>query len=261
MRCAVCGRDELLPFTCAYCGEHFCAEHRLPEKHNCLGIHAAKSPEEIKRREKTTRIGEDWGYIQAPQPRVVRRTGLGRMGREEPLHLLVGAALVALVGYSLHPGLVAFPMVLGFLLVGYVVSFMLHEVAHKLMAQSKGLLAEFRIYPLGAVITAVTAILPFLKVIAPGAVRIVGATTRDEIGVIALVGPLTNIILAVVFSTLSAAIRWFPLGYLAYINAFIAFFNLIPFPPLDGQKIISWNVTVWAVMFVASLALMFLIRI
>ena len=33
--CDQCGREEILPFTCAYCGGNYCAEHRLPENHNC----------------------------------------------------------------------------------------------------------------------------------------------------------------------------------------------------------------------------------
>lgn len=37
-KCDVCGREEYLPYKCKYCGGTFCAEHRLPEKHNCPGI-------------------------------------------------------------------------------------------------------------------------------------------------------------------------------------------------------------------------------
>jgi len=33
--CDQCGREEILPFTCAYCGGNYCAEHKLPENHNC----------------------------------------------------------------------------------------------------------------------------------------------------------------------------------------------------------------------------------
>ncbi|MFX1504521.1 MAG: AN1-type zinc finger domain-containing protein [Promethearchaeota archaeon] len=36
--CEHCGRKELMGFTCSYCNRYFCAEHRLPEKHDCLGI-------------------------------------------------------------------------------------------------------------------------------------------------------------------------------------------------------------------------------
>jgi uncharacterized protein YkwD len=40
--CDQCGREEMLPFTCAYCGGNYCAEHRLPENHNC--VHRPKTP-------------------------------------------------------------------------------------------------------------------------------------------------------------------------------------------------------------------------
>jgi len=37
-KCEYCGKEVLLPFKCPYCGKNFCAEHRLPEKHNCIGL-------------------------------------------------------------------------------------------------------------------------------------------------------------------------------------------------------------------------------
>jgi uncharacterized protein YkwD len=40
--CEQCGREEMLPFTCAYCGGNYCVEHRLPENHNCA--HRPKAP-------------------------------------------------------------------------------------------------------------------------------------------------------------------------------------------------------------------------
>ncbi len=38
MKCDVCGKDELLPYRCKYCGGVYCVEHRLPEEHDCDGI-------------------------------------------------------------------------------------------------------------------------------------------------------------------------------------------------------------------------------
>lgn len=35
MKCFDCGKEEALPFTCPYCKQQFCAEHRLPENHLC----------------------------------------------------------------------------------------------------------------------------------------------------------------------------------------------------------------------------------
>ncbi len=41
-KCDQCGREEVLPFTCAYCSGNYCVEHRLPENHNCA--HRPKNP-------------------------------------------------------------------------------------------------------------------------------------------------------------------------------------------------------------------------
>jgi len=37
-QCKICGKEELIPFKCVYCGGYFCAEHRLPERHNCSKV-------------------------------------------------------------------------------------------------------------------------------------------------------------------------------------------------------------------------------
>lgn len=59
---------------------------------------------------------------------------------------------------------------------------------------------------------------------------------------VGLAGPLSNIILGTILALIS---RSFPGGYVkeilfwgAYINFILAFFNLIPIPPLDGSRII-----------------------
>ena len=36
--CSICGKKEMLPYKCKYCGWTFCSEHRLPENHNCPGL-------------------------------------------------------------------------------------------------------------------------------------------------------------------------------------------------------------------------------
>ncbi|MFB6180745.1 MAG: rhomboid family intramembrane serine protease [Candidatus Nanohalobium sp.] len=35
--CSKCG-DKAMTFTCRYCGDKFCSEHRLPENHDCKGL-------------------------------------------------------------------------------------------------------------------------------------------------------------------------------------------------------------------------------
>jgi len=36
--CSICGKNIAIPFRCSYCNLTFCAEHRLPEKHNCVRL-------------------------------------------------------------------------------------------------------------------------------------------------------------------------------------------------------------------------------
>ncbi len=60
---------------------------------------------------------------------------------------------------------------------------------------------------------------------------------------VALAGPLTNLVLVVIFGLLarvSAAETALPFLFLtlARVNAILMFFNLIPIPPLDGSKIL-----------------------
>ncbi len=66
----------------------------------------------------------------------------------------------------------------------------------------------------------------------------------DEIKV-ALAGPGSNIVLAILFAflfnTAGRAIGGFPAELLfagVYVNLLLAFFNLLPLPPLDGSKLL-----------------------
>ena len=80
------------------------------------------------------------------------------------------------------------------------------------------------------------------------------SATRETVGKTALSGPLTNILLSagcIVIATFSQEIFWI----VAFINAFLAAFNLIPFGIMDGFKVYRWNKTFWATAFAAAIAL------
>lgn len=65
--------------------------------------------------------------------------------------------------------------------------------------------------------------------------------------IVAGAGPLTNLLLAVVFAALIRIAPALDLSasfvdiasYVVYINILLAFFNMIPVPPLDGSKILG----------------------
>lgn len=252
-RCAVCGAEELLPYRCKYCGEYFCAQHRLPEQHNCRGLPFAASPWE-KEFKRARYVAE---RVVAPAKR--ERASWMPSGTEAA-HLALGAVLVLAVGLSLvsfRPWIVSVWSLA--IAVGFAASFLAHEYAHKIVAGRHGLLAEFRLSPMGAALTAISAI-PFLpfKIVAPGAVVVSGPAGPRTTGMIAAAGPLTSLAVAAAFLGLGSLVGFpasFILRLVGLVNAWLALFNLFPLGPLDGAKVMGWNLKAWVAMFVASLIL------
>lgn len=180
-----------------------------------------------------------------------------RTSRTELLHLTIGVGVLVIIE---APGFFLYGVNILFRIAGVIaLAFILHELAHKLMAQHYGLWSEFRLNPFGALLSLLTLFSP-IKIIAPGAVVIFGSRgTGEKWGKIALAGPLVNIIQLVVFTILSP---FYPvLGYAAFLNAELAVFNLLPFSVLDGRKVFTWNKRVWVVVFATAFILGAFLRI
>jgi Zn-dependent protease len=193
------------------------------------------------------------------QPR--RAKGRIYFSPKEIEHLAAAVLLVIGIGLSFgyYLGLLGqgdWPIVFAALAAVVTASFFTHEIAHKVTAQRRGLWAEFRLTNWGAVLTAISIILPF-KIISPGAVMIAGPAQADEVGKISVSGPVTNIVLS---SVLLGPV-FFPNPYSlifvigAFFNAYVAVFNLIPIGILDGYKIFSWDKKVWGLAFAVSVVL------
>lgn len=263
MKCHYCQKDTILPFRCPYCGYYFCSEHRLPENHNCPELWRARAPrEKLPPITVETRSPHEYttSYTLAPP----RRHKILWFSITELKHLAVGTVLVMSVAISLFLYSSFDLTLLVALALIFTASFLLHEIAHKLTAQRYGAWAEFRVNVFGVLITLISIIPHFPKLIAPGAVVIAGPMNRETVGKTASAGPLTNIVLATLFITVAffASNTLLRLGaYGAWINAFIAFFNLIPFGLFDGLKIFRWSKPVWATSLIASLTLMILTAI
>ncbi|HVP92359.1 MAG TPA: hypothetical protein VMS94_01315, partial [Acidobacteriota bacterium] len=173
---------------------------------------------------------------------------------KELTHLTIAALLVIGIGLSLglfsdtsYMMLIAFATIL-------TASFLLHEIAHKIVAQREGLWAEFRLTLIGAALTLISIITPLFKIISPGAIMIAGLADRKRAGKISIAGPATNMALSTVFLTLAFI---FPnigiLALAAFFNAWMALFNLIPLGILDGFKIFTWDKKSWILAFSISL--------
>ncbi len=201
-----------------------------------------------------------YSYAIGQQPRHNRHVS---SSPKELKHIIVAAALVVGIGFSIglygrYFGGFRFYWTWDLMAVFATImtaSFLSHEIGHKIMAQKNGLWAEFRLTTWGVALTFISIFLPF-RMISPGAMMISGSPSGNEIVKISLAGPVVNLVFS--GALLGAAFVLYPsafglmLFFVAYINAFMAVFNLIPIGILDGYKIFSFNKKIWALLFIPS---------
>jgi len=132
--------------------------------------------------------------------------------------------------------------------------FLLHELAHKVVAVRFGQVAAFRA-DYGLLGLAVASGLAGFLFAAPGAVYHRGRITERQNGLVAVAGPVANLVLAAVFCgpflMFDGAIN--DIAYLGVlINLVLAVFNMIPFGPLDGRTVLDWHPVPFAVVLLVA---------
>lgn len=270
LKCQYCENNVDLPFRCPFCGGYFCADHRLPENHSCPELWKVRTrgppprekylPPSDKGKPEPSEKGPPITY-----PLRFRKPGW--TSPKETQHLTVGALLVMAVGLSWYKpvtlwaySLLEEPEVFLSSALVFILIFVTHELAHKGVAKHYGLWAEFRLNLIGAILTLLSVALPLVKIVSPGAVMIAGAVDKKIMGVTALAGPFTSIVLTSFFFVFHFLVPEWSFAPVilsgAILGAWIAILNLIPYGIMDGAKVFWWNKIVWAVSFSVSLILL-----
>ncbi len=151
------------------------------------------------------------------------------------------------------------PLVISLSTVG--ISFIVHEMSHKVIAQRYGSWAEFRMSPFMLALMLILVYDFGILFAAPGAVMIYGGNVgRRESGRISLAGPLSNLLLGLAFfPLLSESGILYEIGkYGITVNIALALFNMIPFGVFDGKKVWAWNKPVYLAAVFATLLLLVL---
>lgn len=159
-------------------------------------------------------------------------------------------------------------MEIAFSVLVLVFSVVIHEVSHGVVAEKLGdptarLAGRLTLNPLKHLDPFGSVILPLLLSLLPGGVvfgwakpvpydpRNLKRPVRDG-ALVAAAGPISNLLLALVFGLLfrfftsggaiSAMGELFPalLAQVVIVNVWLAIFNLVPIPPLDGSKVLFW---------------------
>ncbi|MHA1264287.1 MAG: hypothetical protein ACTSRS_03550 [Candidatus Helarchaeota archaeon] len=152
-----------------------------------------------------------------------------------------------------------FPLALLTSLLAVGTGFVFHELGHKFLAIRYGALAEFRAWFNGLLLALMFALLAGFVFATPGAVYIAGPITREQNGKISAMGPFINLTFAGIFFPLlfitSGTLNTI-FYFIYYINAFLAAWNLLPFGPLDGVKVLRWNLTIYIILLSSAIALL-----
>lgn len=142
-----------------------------------------------------------------------------------------------------------------------IFSAILHEIAHGYVADRLGdptarISGRLTLNPLKHIDPMMSIILPLLLLLSSGGRFAFGGAKpvpvdpfnlkegRKDLALVSLAGPLTNILLAVTaaffihFFVTSSILR-IVLLIILDLNLWLAIFNLLPIPPLDGSKIFS----------------------
>ena len=160
---------------------------------------------------------------------------------------------------------VLWPVFLYFIPIAFVavsLTFILHELMHKFVAERYGAIAAFKTSMGGLGITIITSLFGFLIGIPGATVIYTNNFTRREEGIVSIAGPLTNFAVFIVFfaigflfyhNFLGGVISTLGSGFVhntylhnlinftLFISILLAFFNMLPIYPLDGSKVLRWN--------------------
>ncbi|MBC7112598.1 MAG: site-2 protease family protein [Candidatus Methanomethyliales bacterium] len=140
------------------------------------------------------------------------------------------------------------------------IGFLLHELAHRTTARRNGCYAYYQVWLWGLILALFISIVSAGRFVfaALGAVYIepmILSPHIDEKGIrrvygkISLSGPSMNLLLAIFFiCMMSVGGIVAEISYIGLrINLWLAAFNLLPFPPLDGSKVFAWSKIIWAI--------------
>ncbi|HYK08177.1 MAG TPA: site-2 protease family protein [Candidatus Eisenbacteria bacterium] len=154
-----------------------------------------------------------------------------------------------------------FLLTIGISLVVLLFSAILHEVMHGYIADRLGdptarLMGRLTLNPLKHIDPFMTILLPLLLFFSGSRILFGGAKPvpidpfnlkdgKKDVALVALAGPLTNLVVAALaagilhLGALSIPLLEEVLFLIVQINIYLAIFNLLPIPPLDGSKVFA----------------------
>lgn len=158
--------------------------------------------------------------------------------------------------------------------IAVLIGFIFHELGHRMVSRKLGCSARFTIDLFSVIVTGFIGViqnlylllhatsLPLIFALPGYVLSICSFSTLGFEGAISSAGPSVNIMISIATFIM---MKIFPeyslfLKIISEVNIILALFNLIPIPPLDGYKIIRWNLIIWLLLVTISLIILMSIR-
>lgn len=144
------------------------------------------------------------------------------------------------------------------------IAVILHEYGHRVVARYFGsdarIIANDSMLIFGIVLALAIGFLFF----APAAV-VHNIHDRRKGGIVAAAGPVINMVLALFFAALLLIVPGLDvprvvvavIAYSFMINALLGAFNMLPFGPIDGAKVLAWSAPVFGVLLAIAIGIAF----
>lgn len=176
-----------------------------------------------------------------------------------PLEITVGVFCAIFLGivFAYAKGKLFVPDILLMVIVVSGVTAVAHELAHRYFSKRYGIGAEYKFWDIGTLSLIVTTILfstPFGQP-ARNIINRSGSMDVRKQGMISLAGPIASLLLSIIFLVLfilkigpaSLGSEGFKISMLACV------YSLMPFEPMEGKIVMTWNKWLWALVFIPSL--------
>jgi Zn-dependent protease len=178
---------------------------------------------------------------------------------QEIRDILISLAVMTFV--FAYPEILTSPVFILTSLLGVGVAFMGHELSHRFVARKRGFYSAYKMWPQGLLLALVMTFISNGNFVfaAPGAVIfssywVLRSPTMRDIGLIGIAGVVFNVSLLYASMALYFATGLPLFSFMGTVNAWLAIFNLIPFGPLDGKKVMDWNLKIWLAMLSLAVA-------
>ncbi len=213
------------------------------------------------------------GYIKSHVKNLLQRkeSKIRKVKAEEHVPLLAGFSSGELAVMMISVVLLAFAylvakdidlfradMIVIYIFVAGVAT-VLHDITHRLVAWKCNVVSEYKFWGIGTIAMFATSFLFGLVYALPARTIVNGADklTKKQSAMVYLSGPFVSLVLAIVFLLLMFAGDAFrTIGLIGCsMNILSAAYSLMPFDPMDGNKVFKWKKYAWALVFLPLLAI------